>query len=654
MQESATRPQRFRDRRHAGRLLAERLTDYAGRDDVVVLGLPRGGVPVAYEIARALDAPLDVFLVRKLGVPGHEEYALGAIATGGIRVLNTQLIESLNLPAEWIEAIDAKERRELQRREEAYRGDRPPPDVAGRTVIVVDDGLATGSTMLAALHAVRADEPARVVAAAPAGDPAVCEALRSAADDVVCALTPRPFQAVGAWYEDFSQTSDDEVRALLEQSRRPPAARAPEAVRRLRGEASDYDDLIEKATQARFVLIGEASHGTQEFYRERAEITKRLIAEGGFTAVAVEADWPDAYRVNRFVRGASDDTTGEEALADFRRFPVWMWRNVEVAEFVTLLREYNDALATAAPKVGFYGLDLYSLHTSMAAVVEYLDGVDPEAAKRARERYACFDQFGRDPQVYAYEAGISDAEPCEQEAVQQLVELQAMRRETAGRDGHIDADGSFSAEQNARLVVDAEEYYRAMFRGGVGSWNLRDRHMAETLDELAAHLERTSGPAKVVVWAHNSHLGDERATELAQAGQLNLGQLARERHGDDALLVGFTTYQGTVTAASDWGGPAERKRVRRALPGSWEDLLHQRGMDRFWLEPRDLPGRRLERAIGVVYRPETERISHYFLARLADQFDAVIHIDETHALEPLERSSEWETGELPETYPWGV
>jgi erythromycin esterase-like protein len=229
-----------------------------------------------------------------------------------------------------------------------------------------------------------------------------------------------------------------------------------------------------------------------------------------------------------------------------------------------------------------------------------------------------------------------------------------MAGDVAGGNGHIDADGQFFAEQNARLVVNAEEYYRTMFRGGQASWNLRDSHMAETLDELVAHLERTSGPAKVVVWAHNSHLGDERATELAQTGQLNLGQLVRERHGDETLLVGFTTYTGTVTAASDWGGPAERKHVRRSLPGSWEELLHERELPRFWLEPADLRGRRLERAIGVIYRPETERISHYFQARLAQQFDAVIHIDETHALEPLERTSEWETGELPETYPWGV
>jgi erythromycin esterase-like protein/predicted phosphoribosyltransferase len=646
----------FRDRTQAGRLLAERLGRYAGRPDVVVLGLPRGGVPVADEVAQALDAPLDVFLVRKLGVPGHEELALGAIATGGTRVLNQEVLDRIDLPAEWIEAIDAKERRELDRRERAYRGDRPPPDVAGRTVILVDDGLATGSTMLAAVRAIRQDDPARVVVAVPVADPEVCTAIGEEADESVCLLTPQPLRAVGAWYEDFSQTSDEEVRELLARARRAPGAAADgfAGLRPLQGEAGDYDALIERASGARFVLLGEASHGTDEFYRERAEITKRLIAEAGFTAVAVEADWPDAYRVNRYVRGVGDDASAEEALGDFRRFPVWMWRNAPVAEFVALLREWNDALGAGAQKVGFYGLDLYSLHASMEAVVEYLERVDPEAAQRARRRYACFDQFGRDSQVYAYETGLAGAESCEQEAVAVLVEMRNVVAQAAARDGHIEEDGHFYAEQNARLVVDAEEHYRATFRGGIESWNLRDRHMAETLDELVAHLERTSGPTKVVVWAHNSHQGDARATELGQAGELNVGQLVRERFADESLIVGFTTYAGTVTAASDWGGPAERMRVRRALPGSWEELFHNREPWRFELETGGLHGRRLERAIGVVYRPETERISHYFHARIADQFDGVIHIDETHAVEPLESTSEWEAGEVPETYPWGV
>jgi erythromycin esterase-like protein len=483
----------------------------------------------------------------------------------------------------------------------------------------------------------------------------VCEALRATADEVVCLSTPQPLRAVGVWYEDFRPTTDDEVRDLLALARRPPAARRPETVRPLTGTPSDYDPLVERAAAARFVLLGEATHGTEEFYRERAEITKRLVAERGYTAVAVEADWPDAYRVNRFVRGESDDGTAADGLSGLRRFPVWMWRNTVVADFVGWLRDWNDALPAGAPKVGFYGLDLYSLHTSMEAVVSELEKIDPEAAQRARERYACFDQFGRDPQVYAYETGIAGAEPCEEAAVRQLVELLGTDPEgAAGGEAGPDPDERFHAEQNARLVVNAERYYRAMYRGGVDSWNLRDRHMAETLEHLSAHLERTSGRAKVAVWEHNSHLGDNRATELGQAGQLNVGQLVRERHGANALLIGFTTYTGTVTAASQWGGPAERMRVRAALPGSWEELFHEQDRPAFLLDAQRLHGRRLERAIGVIYQPQTERISHYFHTRLADQFDAVIHLDETSALEPLERTSEWDAGELPETYPTGI
>jgi erythromycin esterase-like protein/predicted phosphoribosyltransferase len=655
--QTATELRRFRNRTEAGRLLAVRLREYAGRDDVIVLGLPRGGVPVAFEVARELDAPLDVYLVRKLGVPGHEELAFGAIATGGVRVLNKELIERLGLPTEWIEAIDAKERRELERRERAYRGERAPPDLAGRTVILVDDGLATGSTMLAALEAVRLDEPAKVVAAVPVAAPDVCEALRGVADEVVCAVTPQQFRAVGLWYEDFSETSDDEVRELLARTRRPPASTGIDGdgtLRPLTGAEDDYEPLLARAYGVRHVLLGEASHGTHEFYRERAELTKRLIAEGGCTAVAVEADWPDAYRVNRFVRGIGEDRTPEEALRGFRRFPVWMWRNTVVEEFVGWLRDFNESLPDGATSVGFYGLDLYSLHASMEAVVSHLERIDPEAAERARRRYACFDQFGRDPQVYAYEAGVSGAETCEEQAVAQLLEVRNRAGELAERHAPDDADERFSAEQNARLVVNAERYYRAMFRGGAESWNLRDRHMAETLEELTAHLERTRGSAKLALWEHNSHLGDNRATEIGQTGQLNVGQLVREKYGRAALLLGFTTYAGTVTAASEWGGSAERKNVRPALPGSWEQLFHEQDAGAFLLDPSRLRGRRLERAIGVIYQPQTERISHYFHTRLAEQFDAVIHIDETTALEPLERTSEWDAGELPETYPTGI
>jgi erythromycin esterase-like protein len=436
-----------------------------------------------------------------------------------------------------------------------------------------------------------------------------------------------------------------------------------EAARPLTGASRDYDFLLDLIGDARIVLLGEASHGTHEFYAERARITRRLIEEKGFTAVAVEADWPDAYRVNRYVRGAGDDDQAVAALGDFRRFPTWMWRNADVLEFVEWLHGHNAARTRGEAKAGFYGLDLYSLHASIQAVISYLEKVDPAAANRARHRYACFDHAGGDTQAYGLAASFGLSRSCEAEVVAQLVELQRRAAEYARRDGRVAEDEFFHAEQNARLARNAEEYYRSMFQGRVSSWNLRDRHMVETLDELVRHLDRTTdGRTKVALWAHNSHLGDARATEMGEQGEWNVGQLVRERYGDEAINVGFTTYDGTVTAASDWDAPAERKRVRPALRGSYEALFHDVGPPRFLIPLRDggevaevLRGPRLERAIGVIYRPQTERQSHYFHARLADQFDAVLHFDRTEAVQPLDRDpGREEPGEVPETFPAGV
>ncbi len=429
----------------------------------------------------------------------------------------------------------------------------------------------------------------------------------------------------------------------------------------LEGKTRDYDPLITLVHEARFCLLGEATHGTHEFYRQRAEITKRLIKEKGFTAVAVEADWPDAFRVNRYVRGLSDDRNADEALSGFKRFPTWMWRNTVVLDFVEWLRDYNSSLPVGATKVGFYGLDLYSLYTSIESVLGYLDKIDPAAAKRARYRYSCFEHFAEDTQAYGYAANFGITESCERDVIEQLVELRRRAADYASRDGRVAQDEFFFAEQNARLVLNAEKYYRSMFRGRVASWNLRDQHMAETLNALVTHLNSKGQPAKVAVWEHNSHLGDARATYMADYGELNVGQLVREHYGPEAVLIGFTTYTGTVTAASDWDGPAERKRVRPALANSYEASFHDVDAPNFLLPLRDsgpasiaVRDPRLERAIGVIYLPQTERQSHYFEARLTDQFDAVIHFDETHALEPLERYALWESGEPPETFPTGV
>ena len=421
----------------------------------------------------------------------------------------------------------------------------------------------------------------------------------------------------------------------------------------LTGEVTDFDPLLRAIGDSRFVLIGEATHGTHEFYRLRAQITKRLISEKGFNAVAVEADWPDAYRVNQYVRFEGDDEDAIDALSGFQRFPAWMWRNADVLDFVGWLRNYNEH--RHAHRVGFYGLDLYSLHASIQAVLDFLDKVDPEAAHRARDRYACFDRFGEDTQAYGHATSFGLNKSCEDEVISQWMEMRQRAADLATRDGRVARDAFFFAEQNARLVRNAEEYYRAMFHERISSWNLRDTHMAETLDALVHHL---GAKAKVVVWAHNSHLGDARATEMGQRGELNLGQLIRQRHGKEVTLVGFTTHTGTVTAASGWDGPAERKHVRPALPGSYEKLFHETGMPNFLLRlgkndaaTAALREPRLERAIGVIYLPRSERASHYFHAQLADQFDIVLHYDETRAVEPLERTAAWETGEVFETYP---
>jgi erythromycin esterase-like protein len=431
------------------------------------------------------------------------------------------------------------------------------------------------------------------------------------------------------------------------------------AVRPMQGIAADLDPVLAAIGDARFVLLGEASHGTQEFYAARAAITRRLIVERRLAAVAVEADWPDAYRVNRYVRGVGDDRDADAALADFKRFPTWMWRNTEVVRFVEWLRAHNARLPERE-RVGFYGLDLYSLHSSIEAVLGYLTKIDPEAARRARTRYSCFDHFGDNSQAYGYAATFGLSESCEREVVSQLVELQRRAAEYAARDGRIARDEYFYAEQNARLVRNAEEYYRSMFRGRTLSWNLRDRHMAETLDALTTFLAQERTDVTLAVWAHNSHVGDARATEMGQAGELNVGQLVRERHGAAAALIGFTTHTGTVTAASEWDAPAELKTVRESLPGSYERLFHDTGVLRFFLSLRArdvadaLAEPRLERAIGVIYRPDTERGSHYFHSSLPAQFDGILHVDRTAAVRPLEMTAPWTTEDAPETFPTGM
>ena len=670
---TTTAPRMFRDRREAGRVLAHLLDAYRGKSDVVVLGLARGGIPVAWEVAAALGAPLDAFIVRKLGAPGHDELALGAMALGGRVVINDDVVRALRVTPGQLRGVAEREGRELIRRDSAYRGDRPPVEVTGKTVILVDDGLATGASMVAAVQALREREPAQIVIAVPAAPESTWREFAGLVDDFVVATMPQPFLAVGESYWRFDQTTDEEVRQLL--ATPPPAAAAVAAespadqVRRVSIDAPGgvpprevLDDLI---GDARVVLIGESSHGTHDFYQARADITKWLIEDNDFCAVAVEGDWPDAYRVNRFVRGIGD-ATADEALSGFQRFPTWMWRNTVVRDFADWLRERNQRV-DARHQAGFYGLDLYSLHRSMQEVIAYLDTVDPEAAARARQRYSCFDHVSADDdgQAYGFAAAFGAGQSCEEQAIDQLVELQRNSMEYMRRDGLLTEDEQFYAERNAMVVHNAEAYYRTMFSGRVNSWNRRDIHMADTLDTLLTHLDNEVVPpqtSRIVVWAHNSHVGDARATEVYTDGQTTLGTLARQMYRSETRLIGFSTYTGTVTAASEWGGIAERKTVRPGLPNGIEELFHEAGTDALYVAMRregrpaaePLDEVRLARAIGVIYRPDTERQSHCFHVRPSEQFDAMIHIDNTRAVEPLDVTSKWIAGEVPETYPTGL
>ena len=424
----------------------------------------------------------------------------------------------------------------------------------------------------------------------------------------------------------------------------------------LRG-GDGLEELIARAAQSRFVLIGEATHGTHEFYELRAQFTRHLIQEHGFRAVAWESDWPDTFRAHQFVTGRGTDQSAEDALADFRRFPAWMWRNTVTESFLEWLRELNALKSTRRLMTGVYGMDLYSMHTSIEAVLGYLESIDPEGARRARRRYGCFEHFSVEPQAYGLETTLRGKEPCEDEVIAQLVDIRRRSREFRKNADQRDEEDFFSAEQNARLVMNAERYYRAMFKGRDESWNLRDTHMFETLVELSAYLEQ-HGPAKIVVWAHNSHLGDARATEMGERGELNVGQLLKERFDEQVFSICLSTYTGSVTAARDWGAATERRRVRPGMEGSYEELLHFTGLPECWIDLREpdeavelLREERLQRAIGVIYLPETERYSHYFMTRLPDQFDALIHLDVTRALQPLDRSSKWAMNELPETFP---
>ncbi len=457
-----------------------------------------------------------------------------------------------------------------------------------------------------------------------------------------------PLVGSGGWRAGGEPTPEPPPHAGFSIRRRHLAHRIDEAAEPFDDvETADLSALLERTGDSRVVLIGEATHGTSEFYRMRARITRALIEQRGFNVVALEADWPDSAMLDRHVRG----WTGPDLPAPaFSRFPVWMWRNRETLAFIDWLADYNRGRSEPGQCASIHGLDLYSLNHSIHAVLEYLDRVDPAAARRARERYACFSPWERDPAVYGRAAVAGEREDCEDEVVETLTELLAHRLDYRRADG----EALFDSERNAQVVRAAERYYRVMYYGSRESWNLRDRHMFETLQSVLDH----RGPdSKAVVWAHNSHIGDASATEMGMRGEVNIGQLARQAWGDGAYLIGFGTDHGTVAAASNWDEPMQVRKVRPALPDSYEHVFHQAGAECLMLPIRHagsellndgLRTPRLQRAIGVVYRPETERVSHYFRAGLTRQFDEYIWFDESRAVTPL---SEADRAALPDGHP---
>ncbi|WP_050433025.1 erythromycin esterase family protein [Chondromyces crocatus] len=444
-------------------------------------------------------------------------------------------------------------------------------------------------------------------------------------------------------HDRFAERGLEHVERLVDQLR--PLARPLSTDR-------DLDPLMARIGDARFVLLGEASHGTSEFYTWRTRLTQRLIREKGFHLIAVEGDWPDCHRVDRYVKGRPGaGRSAREVLHAFDRWPTWMWANREVEALIAWLREHNGGLPDER-RVGFYGLDVYSLWDSMRAVIAYLDRVDPGAGRRARHAYECFAPFSEDEQQYA-RATVLVPTSCEDEVIEALVEL---RKHAPAYRGHDD-EAYFDAEQNALTVKNAELYYRTMVRGGSASWNVRDGHMVETLERLL----RFHGPTtKAIVWEHNTHIGDARFTDMADQGEVNVGQILRQRHeGEGVVLVGFSTYRGTVIAGEEWGAPMKRMLVPPGRPGSYEDVFHRLGGDDRLLLLGDAPATpellepRGHRAIGVVYHPQYEQYGNYVPTVLPRRYDAMLFIEESRALAPLHLVERHEP-EVPETYPTGM
>lgn len=665
----------FHNRTDAGKILAKRILSYpqTAHSRPVIVAIPRGGVPVAAALAKELFAPMDILPVKRVIHPDDPETALGAILPEGMVSSEIPAELSDGIDQQVIERLGNEARSRLNAQMEEVRKTFPEISVTGRNVIVVDDGLASGSTMEAAVEVLRKRKAARITVAVPVSSAEGFRRLRPQVDEFFTLVTPREFYSVGSWYEEFDPVTDPEVQMLLGQVTRPRALRAapmlsivnPEPAKpaaasapasatdarrafgvvegghgagpreEIRGLARALSDpgsveiLAGRLAKGRIVMLGESTHGTAEFYDLRRRLTQVLLEKHGFQMVAVEGDWPDFQNLNSLIaNGEGRDT--RQALRKFERWPTWMWANEEMVKLADWMRGKPHRI---------YGLDIYSLFDSLNLVKSYAGRMNVELSAEILHRYACLDPYSKDEMAYA--RSLKEfPEGCRQEVVEALQQILALRLDQI----RLSDEELFDAKQNALIIQRAGEYYRAMIEEGAGSWNVRDRHMLDTLESL---LNRAGEKAKVIVWAHNSHVGDHRATDLADRDLVTLGGLARERFGKDAVrLVGFGTYGGSVTAGKAWGDSEETLPLPPARKDSWESYLHQvsreSGISEYWMCFDSLPpssalrDTKVQRAVGVVYQPgDGPSGEGYTPTRLADRYDSFVYIDHSSALPSL-------------------
>lgn len=657
----------LKDRRQAGVKLAEKISlSDEEKKQTVLIALPRGGVEVATEIAKALNLPLDVLIVRKVGHPLYSEYGIGAVTEDDFSWLDEEALGVEKIPQATLDELFQQAKNEVARRKSQYRQDRPLIEIENKIVIIVDDGLATGVTARLAARYLRFRDAKKVILAVP-----VCvgkaDHLKHEFDQVVCLSESSQFNSVGQFFRSFEQLTDEEVIAMLNETykkhplpsfdvRQFPLEIRPVEQLILKNAVAlktdfDFAKIIERIKSAKIVMLGEATHGTREFYEIRRWITQQLVEHHGFNIVAVEGDWPACAAVDQYVRSKTKFDQAYEVLRSFRRWPTWMWANTDMVKWVQWMKEFNS-IKSYKNQVGFYGLDVYSFFDSVDEVLASLQKIDPKMAAEAKQQYACLKPFQRNEKSYARSLH-QRPDGCSKEVVKVLQSLLQLKLERG------QAHSLFDIQQNARIVKNAEHYYSALIHGTEESWNIRDHHMLETLNLL---LKKHGPYAKAIVWAHNSHVGDHRATDMLDAKHVSLGGLAREEWGaDKVVLIGLGTYRGEVTASRAWDGPIETIVVPPAYEHTYEHLFHHAAMALdsnslfLWLKDElknsELKKVRGHRAIGVVYNPLHERRWNDVPTSLTERYDGFLFVDQTHALTALKQK--FEAKDIPETWPGG-